>query len=217
LYSKFPLYICTRINLITTIHLKEKIIIKATEMFFKLGFKSVTMDDISAKLGISKKTLYKYFSNKEELIEAGCDYIHVIIHKKFEDIIQLGKNAIEENFIVREMFDEMFKTDGDAPLYQLKKHYPFIYDKIRERESHQCKSFFHQNLEKGIKQGLYCKEINIEQTVLFYYLLIFGINEHYESEKEVNKNELGALKYHTKSIATAEGLKELEYQLSKLN
>ena len=51
--------------------MKEKIIQKATEMFLKLGFKSVTMDDIACEMCISKKTIYKYFQNKETLIEEG--------------------------------------------------------------------------------------------------------------------------------------------------
>ena len=49
--------------------MKEKIINKAKEMFLRLGFKSITMDDIASEIGISKKTIYKYFSNKDILIE----------------------------------------------------------------------------------------------------------------------------------------------------
>ena len=53
--------------------MKEKIIKKATDMFLKLGFKSVTMDDIACEMCISKKTIYKYFHNKEVLIEEGTE------------------------------------------------------------------------------------------------------------------------------------------------
>ena len=53
--------------------MKDKIIKKATDMFLKLGFKSVTMDDIACEMCISKKTIYKYFSNKETLIEEGTE------------------------------------------------------------------------------------------------------------------------------------------------
>ncbi len=49
--------------------MKDKIINKAKEMFLKLGFKSITMDDIACEMCISKKTIYKYFSNKDTLIE----------------------------------------------------------------------------------------------------------------------------------------------------
>ena len=48
--------------------MKKNIILKATELFMKLGFKSVTMDDIAKEMGISKKTIYTHFSNKETIL-----------------------------------------------------------------------------------------------------------------------------------------------------
>lgn len=192
----------------------EEIIQIATKMFITLGFKSVTMDDVAAKMGISKKTIYKYFDNKEALIEAGVNHVHLEIHDKMQSIFNLNKNAVEENFIIREMFNEMFKSDGDSPVYQLKKHYPLIYNKVHHQESIQCKEIFTTNILKGIEQGYYKSEINVEETVLFYYMLIFGINENFQSEKEVNKLELAALIYHTNAIATQKGIAELQTQLS---
>ena len=193
--------------------MKETIVQKATEMFLKLGFKSVTMDDVANKMGISKKTIYKYFDNKETLIEAGVDHVHQEIHNKIGAIFNLNKNAVEENFIIREMFNQMFKSDGDSPVYQLKKHYPLIYDKVHKQESVQCKEIFAANIIKGIEQGFYKKEIDVEQTVLFYYMLIFGINENFQTEREVNALEHAALIYHTNAIATSKGIAELEKQL----
>jgi AcrR family transcriptional regulator len=67
--------------------MKDKIIKKATDMFLKLGFKSVTMDDIACEMCISKKTIYKYFSNKETLIEEGTEVIHQKIHKLMDEVI----------------------------------------------------------------------------------------------------------------------------------
>lgn len=192
----------------------EEIIKIATKMFITLGFKSVTMDDVASKMGISKKTIYKYFENKEALIEAGVNHVHLEIHDKMQSIFNLNKNAVEENFIIREMFNEMFKSDGDSPVYQLKKHYPTIYNKVHEQESIQCKEIFTHNITNGIQQGFYKSDINIQETVLFYYMLIFGINENFQSEKEVNKLELAALIYHTNAIATPKGLAELKQQLS---
>ena len=191
----------------------EEIIQVATKMFITLGFKSVTMDDVAAKMGISKKTIYKYFENKEALIEAGVNHVHLEIHRKTQSIFNMDKNAVEENFIMREMFNEMFKSDGDSPVYQLKKHYPVIFKKVHERESIQCKEMFTSNILKGIQQGLYKPEIKVDNVVLFYYMLIFGINENFQSEKEVTKLELSALIYHTNAIATEKGIAELEKQL----
>lgn len=195
----------------------EEIVITATKMFLRLGFKSVTMDDVASKMGISKKTIYKYFENKEELIEACVNHVHAEIRVKMTAIFEQGKNAVEENFKIRDMFNEMFNTDGDSPVYQLKKHYPVIYERVRARETEQCKEFFTANVVKGIEQGYYKNTTNVEYAVMFYYMLIFTINENFQSEKEVNKIELEALKYHTYSIATPKGITELEKQLQNLN
>ena len=195
----------------------EEIIKIATKMFITLGFKSVTMDDVAARMGISKKTIYKYFENKEKLIEASVDHVHLEIHAKVNAIFNLNKNAVEENFIMRDMFNEMFKSDGDSPVYQLKKHYPLIFNKVHARESVQCKEMFSHNINKGIAQGLYRPDTNVQNAVLFYYMLIFGINENFQTEKEVTTLELSALIYHTNAIATPAGIAELVKQLQNPN
>ena len=81
--------------------MKCKIIAKATDMFLKLGFKSVTMDDIAGEMSISKKTIYKYFENKELLITEGTMMVHQKIHETIEAIVAQNFNAIEENYEIR--------------------------------------------------------------------------------------------------------------------
>ena len=197
--------------------MKDKIIKKATDMFLKLGFKSVTMDDIACEMCISKKTIYKYFSNKEKLVEEGTEVVHQKIHSMMEEIVAKNFNAIEENFQMREMFKEMFQSFDQSPAYQLKKHYPEIYEKMMCNEIEDCSQMFRQNIEKGITQGLYRKETDIEAAVKFYYTLIFSINENTMMEKEAFELELKALEYHTRALATEKGIKELEKQLLKSN
>ncbi len=197
--------------------MKEKIIKKATEMFLKLGFKNVTMDDIACEMCISKKTIYKYFHNKEVLIEEGTEMIHQKIHDIIDEIVAKNHNAIEENFEIRKMFKEMFQSINDSPVYQLKKHYPEIYSKMIANEIEDCTSMFTQNIVKGIEQGLYRPDIEKDFCVKFYYTLIFSIKESTQSEKESVKIENYALEYHTRAIATSKGIIELEKQLSNLN
>ena len=193
--------------------MKDKIIKKATDMFLKLGFKSVTMDDIACEMCISKKTIYKYFSNKEALIQEGTEIIHQNIHTIIDEIVAKNHNAIEENFEIRRMFKEMFQTLDTSPIFQLKKHYPEIYDKVMRNEIEDCNTVFTQNILKGISQGLYRKEVNIESAVRFYYTLIFSINETTQLESEVLTLETKALEYHTRAIASPKGILELEKQL----
>ncbi|WP_264552668.1 TetR/AcrR family transcriptional regulator [Flavobacterium sp. N2038] len=197
--------------------MKDKIISKASELFLKLGFKSVTMDDIAGEMCISKKTIYKYFCNKEVLIEESTSMVHRQVHQIIDTIVAKDYNAIQENFEIREMFRDMFKNNIDtSPIYQLKKHYPEIYQNVLSYEIEQCTQYFRVNIEKGIREGLYRADLNIDIYVKFYYTLIFHINETTISEKEAQEIELEALEYHTRAMATEKGIQELEKQLKRI-
>ncbi|UFH36414.1 TetR/AcrR family transcriptional regulator [Flavobacterium acetivorans] len=196
--------------------MKEKIVSKASELFLKLGFKSITMDDIAGEMCISKKTIYKYFCNKEVLIEECTTMVHQELHRIVDTIAAKNHNAIQENFEIKKMFKEMFKSTDSSPLYQLKKYYPKMYHTIIEREIDVCQSWFRQNIEKGIKQQLYREDLDIDTYVQFYYTLIFTVNENTISEKEAQNKELQALEYHTRAMATPKGITELEKNLLNL-
>lgn len=83
-------------------------------------------------------------------------------------------------------------------------------------EIDQCTQCFRDNIEKGIREGLYRSDLNVEVYVRFYYTRIFHINENTVSESEAQRIELEALEYHTRAMATEKGVEELEKQLKKL-
>ena len=197
--------------------IKNKIIAKSTDMFLKLGFKSVTMDDIASEMCMSKKTIYKYFSNKEILIEQGTEMVREKFHSLMGEVISKNYNAIKENFEIRKMFKEMFQAVDHSPAFQLKKHYPEIYEKMMQDEFKECESVFTQNVHKGIAEGLYRADTDVAIAVKFYYTLNFSINENTSLEKEASFLELKALEYHTRAIATTKGVQELEANLKLIN
>lgn len=197
--------------------MKDRILQKAKEMFLKLGFKSITMDDIACEMCISKKTIYKYFSNKDILIEESIQVVHHEIDETINKIVAQNFNAIEENFEIKRMFKEMFKTAESSPIYQLKKHYPEIYDKVVNMQIEICIKCFSDNILKGINEGLYRQNLDIDNYVKFYYTLIFNINENTMLEKDAQELELKALEYHIRAMATLEGIAELEKQLEIQN
>ena len=193
--------------------MKDKIINKAKEMFLRLGFKSITMDDIACEMCISKKTIYKYFSNKDILIEESIQAVHKEIRATLNKIAEENFNAIEENFEVKRMFREMFKSAESSPIYQLKKHYPEIYDKVLSMQVSVCEDCFRQNILKGINEGLYREHLDVDNYIKFYYTLIFNINENTASGIEAEELELKALEYHIRAMATLAGIIELEKHL----
>ena len=193
--------------------MKDKIINKAKEMFLRLGFKSITMDEIACEMCISKKTIYKYFSNKDVLIEQSVELVHKEVHETIDKIVSKNFNAIEENFEIKRMFREMFKSAESSPIYQLKKHYPEIYDKVLSMQVSVCEDCFRQNITKGIREGLYRENLDIDNYVKFYYTLIFNINENTMLEKDAHELEVKALEYHIRAMATLAGIIELEKHL----
>ena len=193
--------------------MKDKIINKAKEMFLRLGFKSITMDDIACEICISKKTIYKYFSNKDILIEESIQAVHKEIRATLNKIAEENFNAIEENFEIKRMFKEMFKSAESSPIYQLKKHYPEVYAKALTSQIEVCETCFRNNILKGMNEGLYRENLDVDNYIKFYYTLIFNINENTASGIEAEELELKALEYHIRAMATLAGIIELEKHL----
>lgn len=193
--------------------MEEKILDKAREMFLKLGFKSVTMDDIANELGVSKKTLYKYYNNKHSLVEEATAQMHQSYINAICFITEQGYSPIKENLEIKEMFKEMFKNVGGSPLFQLKKYYPKVYEKLITVEIVAFSECIKNNIERGITEGYYRKDFNIGLYTDFYLALIFSAHQKEIPHSEVLKLEHEALIYHTRAIATKKGLEELEKQL----
>ncbi|MBT8316732.1 MAG: TetR/AcrR family transcriptional regulator [Lutibacter sp.] len=200
--------------------MKRTILQKASEIFLKLGFKSVTMDDIANELAISKKTIYKYFKNKEDLVDITTSYLHEEMHKSVLCICDKGYNAIEENFEIKKMFKDLLKNSDDSPMFQLKKYYPKTYSKVMTKEFTMFKDCILNNIEKGIKEGLYRKDIDKELTTKFYFSLATSVHDanfYTYNKNTLNKLETSVLEYHTRAMATSKGLQILEEQLQKIN
>ena len=104
--------------------MKDQILNKATEMFLTLGFKSVTMDDIASEMGISKKTIYQHFSNKDSLVKATTTNLFENISCGIDEIILANNNPIEELFTIKEFVMQNLKDENTSPIYQLQKYYP---------------------------------------------------------------------------------------------
>jgi AcrR family transcriptional regulator len=198
--------------------MKDAILRKSAEIFLKYGFKSVTMDDIANELGISKKTIYKYYNNKVELVDEAISNLHESMHESIDSICHAGFDAIEENFEIKKMFKDMFKNSDDSPMYQLEKYYPKTFKKIISNEFAMFKDCIVKNLEKGTSEGLYRQNLDIELITKLYFSLAMSVYDtklFTHDKNTVNKLELKVLEYHTRAIATPKGLAVLEKQLKK--
>jgi len=200
--------------------MKESILKKSGEMFLKFGYKSITMDDIANELGISKKTIYKYFKNKVELVDEATDHMHKTMHTEVLKVYEMGFNAIEENFESNKVFKGFMQNSDDSPVFQLQKYYPETYKKIMSQEFCMFEDCLSNNIEKGIKEGLFRKGINVKQVMKFYFSLIMSVHDsnlYTYNKNTINNLELKVLEYHIRAIATEKGIKVLEQQLAQTN
>jgi AcrR family transcriptional regulator len=200
--------------------MKETILKKTGEIFLKFGFKSVTMDDIANDLGISKKTLYKYFKNKEDLVDQAVVYAHEECLCAMDKVCSLNYNAIHENFEVKNVFKDLMNNSDQSPIYQLEKYYPKTFEKVMKKEFLMFQDCISKNIEKGMREGLYRNNINISIVTRFYFALIMAIHNSpffTYNKNTINKLETEALEFHTRAIATKKGITELEKQLADLN
>ena len=201
MFLKFPI-----VDLPTI--MKEKIIHKAADMFITLGFKSVTMDDIAASMGISKKTIYAHFKNKTDLVkESTLAMFHVISHG-IDCISDLDKNPIEELYDIKKFVMMHLKDEKSSPQYQLQKYYPEISNTLRNLHFERMQECTLKNLRRGVEQGLYRNNLDIEFISRIYFIGVNGIKDDSMFPNQIFAKAAlmeDFLEYHLRGIVTKKG------------
>jgi AcrR family transcriptional regulator len=198
--------------------MKDKILEKSQELFLNLGFKSVTMDEIANSLGISKKTLYKHYSNKTQLVEEVTDYLFDNICCEIDSVYDLNLNPIEELFEIKKVVLQNLKDEKSSPQYQLQKYYPKIYFELKNKQFEIMQGSIKENLNTGINLNLYRAEIDIEFISRLYFHGLVGVRDRDLfplQQYSMNNLITNYLDYHLRGIATEKGIEELENQLNK--
>ncbi|MFB0904208.1 MAG: TetR/AcrR family transcriptional regulator [Nonlabens sp.] len=193
--------------------IKEQIIATSLELFLTLGFKSVTMDEIASKLGMSKKTLYTHFKNKSKLVEESSIHLCNHICNGVDHIVdEENENAIEELYTVKKFVMLHLKGNETSPVYQLHKYYPEVHKKITALQFNHMEDCIKKNVTRGIKRGLYRDNIDVDFIARIYYIGIQGIkNLSIFPMQKFPMNELNDqyLEYHLRGIVTSQGRKIL--------
>lgn len=201
------------------VHENKTIIEKAREMYYQYGIKSITMDDVARELGISKKTLYQFVKNKTDLVKKVVDFE---IRKRAGEFKKLDKsklNAIEELFEVNRQINYMLEKHNPSMHYDLRKYYPDIFKRLQvsKREGMLKSMIF--NLEKGKKEGLYRKEIDIEIIARMQIARAENVIENsYVSIRDYTSRKFFSelFIYHIRGIANSKGIRFLEDNIDQL-
>lgn len=164
---------------------QEKILKTAIELFFKFGIKRITMDDVAKELGMSKKTIYNYYKEKDDLVNCMC-MAEIVRHEaEFKNIASISKDPIHEVALLSENMTEMFQHINPIFFLDLQKFYPAPFNRFQKFKEDFIYKEILRNVKDGKDKGIYRADIN-EEFVSRYRLaqidmLMFG--NYYSFEK----------------------------------
>jgi AcrR family transcriptional regulator len=199
---------------------KQYILEEVGKMYMRHGIRSVTMDDVAAELGVSKKTLYQNFKDKAELVSQVVESFlskDEQCHCHENDSL----NAIDRVFWMREHLNNLLKLAHNNLEYDLKKSYPKLYKKISEYKKERFYEDSFSVIEQGKQEGFFRAEVDsdfVSRLSVGRFLLVFNPDYGLFTQDEVRNISLfdQVMDYHFHGICTDEGLKYYKKQLNKV-
>ncbi len=164
---------------------QTRILTKSHELFMLYGIRSVSMDEIANHLGISKKTIYQYFKDKDALVE-GVINIEIEMHQdEFSKYAAISENAIHELFLTLDTVEEMLKHMNPSVMFDLQKYHSSAFEKFRTHKNTFFYDIIKANIERGKQEGLFRADIDVDVLTryrLANMFLMFDF-EHFPSNK----------------------------------
>jgi AcrR family transcriptional regulator len=196
----------------TNMELKQHILKKAFNLFMRYGIKSITMDDLSRDLGISKKTLYQYVENKADLIEQLFQQ-HIEEEKRIMAHIQRESvDAIDELLKIARYVMQKLHELSPTTVLDLQKYYPNTWREMEALHQRHVFAIIKQNMERGIREGVYRADMQLDIIAKLYVgksMLVTDGSLFPASEYDISRLYREYINYHLHGIASPKGLQEL--------
>lgn len=182
----------------------------------KYGIKSLTMDDIANELKVSKKTLYQFVSDKQDLVlktlQKYCEGDKLMV----AEIQNKAANAMEESLMITKHVKEKFAAIHPSINYDLEKYYPDAWKMMQGHQLHFVFETVKKNLEKGMAEGFYRDDLNPEIIARAYVTKVYAMIDR--TDDIFGKYDFGTIygefmRYHLRGIASEKGHKHLNSKL----
>ncbi|PLX02301.1 MAG: hypothetical protein C0595_11365 [Marinilabiliales bacterium] len=194
-------------------------IVRVNTLFKKYGIKSVTMDDVSRELGISKKTLYAFFKDKSDLVEQVLKLEFEEKSCSIKESMSNKPNALEELFEYYKLQIRMLSSQKLNFIYDLKKYYPSLFEKFNIYKKELMFNMVKDNLKRGKDEGLYRKDLNEDIITRLHIARIESLrtSELFSNEELLSPIFFAeAFKYHVYAIASNKGRQIIDKNIDKL-
>src|SRR4051812_40500774 len=146
---------------------QERIVGKAHELFMRYGIRSVSMDEVANQLGMSKKTIYQFYADKDALVE---DVIDIELNANQVECRQRNagsENPVHEVFLAMDMVMGMLTTMNPALIFDLEKYHPKAFKKYSDYKNKFLYEVIRENIENGKREGLYREDIQTDVMTRF--------------------------------------------------
>ena len=197
----------------------ENIVGRAAKMFMQFGVRSVSMDDISRELGMSKKTLYQYFNNKSDLLEKVLDFNYEDFENSVNQLGGRNQNAIDDLLDLSKVIDTHMKEMNTSVTFDLEKYYPDLYRRNLGKKREFAFSYIRKNLEKGIKENLYRSDLNFDLISKLYIQKLEDLHDpNYYNTDKISFSEVFEVMFenHIRGICNEHGIKYFEEKVKIL-
>ena len=199
--------------------MKERILAAATAMCFKYGIRSVTMDDLAKELGISKKTIYQHFEDKDEVIHQlmkaemqkdKCDW---------EELDKISKNVLDKMVKTLDLLRKSLKGMNPVLIFDIKRYHPRAWALFQSHKHNYILDKITKEINQGIEEGLFRADLNVELMARYRLEQVdLGFNpEVFPSEKfELSEVQTTLMDHFIRGILTEKGLKQYNYYQQSL-
>lgn len=189
---------------------QNKILKASLSLFFKYGIKHVTMDDIARELGMSKKTIYQFYKEKDDLINQLCDVELKVHESEFDDLNRIAKDPIHEIMLISNKMRSMMQNINPIFFLDLQKFYPVAFKKFQDFKEDCAYRNVMLNIKRGMELGIYRSSLDAEFVARYRLaqidMLMFGNYFTYEKTSFTKANDL-ILDMFVYGICTVKGHK----------
>lgn len=208
MYFSFLSYLCT-----VDMNLDRDFILKAGKLFIENGAKTLTMDDVARDFGVSKKTLYQMYRNKEALLEEVLTYQLEEIIDRMKQLNASARNAVERLLCRDADFDQAIQSNKSILIRQLAKYYPAIFQKHMTRFSEKITELMVQNIEIGREQGYYHYGFEADLYARLFFQLLIAYDSGLAGDlADFDRHEYNTavLQFYINAITTEKGKEVLK-------
>lgn len=198
--------------------IKEKILVESQKLLWKYGVRTITMDDIARRLGISKKTIYQHFVDKEDIV------YQVISHHlgnemcEVDKLMKVAANPVEEMLLVSEMMRRHADAVNPSLLVDVQRYYPKAWAVFLEHKENRILKDITDSLKRGVEQKFYRTDIDLETMArLRVELIQLGFDDRvFPHTKDVMVLQDQLLHHFVRGILTDAGFVAYNHSVEKL-